>query len=132
MYRHPEARRKKAVCQMNLSLDHIQLAIPANSEAACRTFWGATIGLTEIEKPVALKPRGGCWFALNGAELHLGVADAFEPAGKAHPGFRVSGLQALADRLVSMGHRVTWDKAIKNRQRFFTTDPFGNRLEFLE
>jgi len=62
---------------MNLSLDHIQIAVPKGAETAYRAFWGDVIGLREIEKPEALKPRGGCWFSLGGAELHLGVGDPF-------------------------------------------------------
>ncbi len=117
---------------MSLALDHIQLAIPAGSEKACRDFWGGVIGLNEIQKPEALKQRGGCWFDLDGSELHLGVEEPFAPAKKAHPGFRVTGIEALANRLTGANHILTWDNAIKNRRRFFTQDPFGNRLEFLE
>ncbi|MCP5036001.1 MAG: glyoxalase [Rhodobacteraceae bacterium] len=117
---------------MTPSLDHIQIAIPEGAEQTCRTFWGDIIGLTEIEKPEALKKRGGCWFDLSGSELHLGVETPFSPAKKAHPGFRVTEIKTLAERLTTNGHMVIWDDAIKDRQRFFTADPFGNRLEFLE
>lgn len=117
---------------MKLGLDHIQIAIPAGAEQTCRAFWGGMIGLRELEKPEALRARGGCWFALANAELHLGVEAPFSPAKKAHPGFRVTGINALAETLAAAGHILTWDDAIKTRARFFTEDPFGNRLEFLE
>ena len=117
---------------MTPSLDHIQLAIPRGGEAAARAFWCDLIGLVEIEKPEVLKARGGCWFQLNGAELHLGVEDPFRPAQKAHPGFQVQNLTALADMLTAANHPTTPDTDLTDRNRFFTTDPFGNRLEFIE
>jgi len=115
-----------------IALDHVQLAMPKGGEARARTFWGGVVGLAEIEKPAALKARGGCWYLLNAAELHLGVETPFSPAKKAHPGFRVKDINALADRLKAADHPLTWDASIPGRKRFFTADPFGNRLEFLE
>ncbi len=114
------------------ALDHIQLAMPAGGEAEARAFWSGLIGLAELEKPEALKARGGVWFALDGAELHLGVEPGFAPARKAHPGLRVPGIDRLATALSEAGRPVKWDDNIAGRRRFFTEDPFGNRLEFLE
>lgn len=117
---------------MTPALDHIQLAMPAGAEPAARAFWCDIIGLAEIDKPEALKSRGGVWLQLAGAELHLGVEPGFSPARKAHPGFRIPGIDALADRLTAAGYPAHWDAEIAGRRRFFTEDPFGNRLEFLE
>lgn len=117
---------------MPLVLDHIQIAIPKGGETQCRAFWGDLVGLHEIAKPEALQARGGLWFALAGSELHLGVEENFTPAQKAHPGFRTADITALAARFEIAGHELTWDTAIKGRKRFFTKDPFGNRLEFLQ
>ena len=118
-----------------LALDHVQVAAPAGCEAAARRFYGELLGLREVEKPGALRGRGGVWFALGGgAQLHVGVADPFSPALKAHPGLRVSGvaaIEALADRLRGGGAPVTWDEELAGVRRFFTADPFGNRLEVL-
>ncbi|MDJ0628535.1 MAG: VOC family protein [Rhodobacter sp.] len=117
---------------MSAVLDHVQLAIPRGGEEASRAFWQGLLGWDEIEKPRALASRGGLWIALDGSELHLGVEEPFVPARKAHPGFRVAAIDDLAHRLTARGHSVTWDDAIAGRKRFFTEDPFGNRLEFLE
>jgi len=113
---------------MTLSLDHIQIAIPEGGEDQARAFWTGLIGLTEVPKPGLLAGRGGCWFQLDEQELHLGVEAPFQPAKKAHPGFLTTDIDALAKSLPS----VTWDRAIPDRRRFFTQDPFGNRLEFIE
>ncbi len=113
-------------------IDHIQLAIPAGAEDACRSFWVALLGFKELEKPAPLRPRGGAWFARGGIEVHLGVQTDFAPAKKAHPAFAVTGLDNLSDALARAGHPVRWDGTIEKRRRFFTDDPVGNRIEFLE
>ena len=37
----------------------------------------------------------------------------------------------LAARVAAVGHRVSWDVELAPRRRFFTDDPFGNRIEIL-
>ncbi|MBS8225667.1 VOC family protein [Vannielia litorea] len=117
---------------MTLGLDHLQLAMPAGEEEAARAFWCGILGLAELEKPEALKARGGLWFELAGAELHLGVETPFAPAKKAHPGLTTPDAEQTAQALQAAGHPVAWDESIPDRKRFFSEDPFGNRLEFLE
>lgn len=67
-------------------LHHVQLAIPAGGEDACRAFWGGVLGLREVAKPPVLAARGGCWFRGDALEVHLGVEKPFAPARKANPG----------------------------------------------
>jgi catechol 2,3-dioxygenase-like lactoylglutathione lyase family enzyme len=112
-------------------LHHVQLAIPPGGEEQCRAFWGEVLGMTELEKPPALAARGGCWFRSGGLEIHLGVESEFVAAGKAHPGIVVGDLQTLAQRLDAGGALVTWDDNFPGFDRFYSSDPFGNRLEFL-
>ncbi|MEE9387241.1 MAG: glyoxalase [Paracoccaceae bacterium] len=114
-----------------MQLDHVQLAIPAGSEPECRKFWGGVIGLQELEKPPQLAARGGAWFATGNIEIHLGVDASFIPAKKALPAFVVAEIDTLAARLEKANHPVRWDDAIAGRQRFFTDDPVGNRVEFI-
>jgi hypothetical protein len=73
------------------------------------------------------------WFALGGSELHIGVEEPFAPARKAHPAFRFTAdeLDELATRLATVGERVEWDDSLPNVRRFYTADPWGNRLELL-
>jgi catechol 2,3-dioxygenase-like lactoylglutathione lyase family enzyme len=112
-------------------LDHIQLAMPANEEAKAKTFYGNLLGLKEIEKPEALRTRGGCWFQLGDLQLHLGVEEDFKPAKKAHPAFRVDHYEDLQKRLREAGFTVTPDDLLRDVERFYTYDPFENRLEFI-
>lgn len=114
------------------ALHHVQLAIPAGGEDACRVFWAGVLGMDELEKPPVLAARGGCWFRGGGVEVHLGVEQDFAPARKAHPGVLVRDLRALAEVLETAGVDVAWDPEFPGHDRFYAHDPFGNRLEFLE
>ncbi len=68
-------------------IDHVQLAAPAGCEDDARAFFGELLGLDEIEKPEALRARGGAWFQVGAQQLHVGVEPGFAPARKAHPAF---------------------------------------------
>lgn len=113
-------------------LDHIQIAIPEGGEATAREFWIDALGLKELSKPEPLRERGGLWLSLGQVELHLGIEKEFSPARKAHPGFAVDDLDAVAAQIEASGQTPRWDTTLKDRRRFFTEDPFGNRLEFLQ
>jgi catechol 2,3-dioxygenase-like lactoylglutathione lyase family enzyme len=116
-----------------VGLAHVQVAAPPRCEPRARRFYGELLGLRELEKPDALRARGGVWFALGAAQLHVGVQEPFSPARKAHPALlaRTDELDGLAERLTGAGVEVRWDAAIDGVRRFFAEDPFGNRLEFV-
>ncbi|MFC4944619.1 VOC family protein [Pseudonocardia sp. GCM10023141] len=113
-------------------LHHVQLAMPAGAEDGARAFYAGLLGLTEIAKPPVLAARGGAWFGAGGVELHLGVEAEFRPARKAHPGIVVTDLDALGERLAAGGVAAEWDDGFPGHRRFYASDPFGNRLEFLQ
>ncbi len=115
---------------MLTALDHVQLAMPAGEEEAARRFYGDLLGMKEAEKPPKLAARGGCWFQGNGFQVHLGVEKDFRPAKKAHPCFRVANLDTLEQTLSAAGYEVIWDSEIPGVRRFYSQDPFGNRIEF--
>jgi predicted enzyme related to lactoylglutathione lyase len=98
-----------------IGLDHVQVASPIGGE------------------PDALQGRGGVWFACGAQQLHVGVVDDFAPATKAHPALRVhkEDLDPIAERLLAAGGTVHWDDAIPDLRRFYTVDPWGNRIELL-
>jgi catechol 2,3-dioxygenase-like lactoylglutathione lyase family enzyme len=112
-----------------VGVDHVQVAAPAGCEPAARDFYGGLLGMREIPKPAALQAGGGVWFACGGDEIHVGVEDPFAPARKAHPGLLADDADALAERLAAAGCEVAWDERIAGVRRFYTADPFGNRLE---
>jgi catechol 2,3-dioxygenase-like lactoylglutathione lyase family enzyme len=114
------------------SLDHVQLAAPPGSEDLLRDYYVDVLGMAEVDKPPALAARGGCWFEAGSLRLHLGIEQDFRPARKAHPGIAVTGIAAFAERVAARGATVTWDGDLPGHRRFYSHDPVGNRLEFLE
>jgi hypothetical protein len=112
-------------------LDHVQLAMPTGEEEKARAFFGTVLEMQEETKPEPLASRGGCWFRSGGVLLHLGVERDFVAQKKAHPAFCVRDLAGLADRLKAAGYPVIWDETLPSRRRFFTSDPFGNRIELM-
>lgn len=117
-----------------LGIDHCQLAAPPGCEEQARAFFGELLGLEEVQKPSALRARGGVWFSAGAQQLHVGIEADFAPALKAHPALlvRPGQLDALAARLIAAGVPVVWDRGLPGRPRFHTSDPWGNRLELIE
>ncbi len=119
-----------------VGLHHVQVAAPLGCEDAARAFYGGLLGLPELDKPLLLALRGGCWFRAGASELHVGVDDPFTPATKAHPALLVGSEQALGElaaSLVEAGVEVRWaDEAeIAGQRRFYVSDPWGNRIEVI-
>ena len=116
-----------------MKLDHVQLAGPPGCEGGARDFYGGLLGLEEIPKPEPMRASGGVWFRAGAGELHIGIEDPFAPARKAHPALRVdpAELDAIAQTLHDAGAPVDWDDRYPGVRRFYTADPFGNRIEIL-
>ena len=115
-----------------LDIHHVQLAMPAGAEAVAEGFYADLLGLSRLDKPEALRGRGGCWFGSSHLQVHLGVDPNFAPARKAHPAFLVSALEPLERRLETAGVPIVRDTQLLGYRRFYVADPFGNRLEFIE
>jgi catechol 2,3-dioxygenase-like lactoylglutathione lyase family enzyme len=115
-----------------VGLDHLQLAMPRGKETEARAFYAGILGLTELQKPPNLAPRGGVWFSIGSQQLHLGVEQDFRPAKKAHPAFLVRDLRGLCARLEQHGFSPYEDEPLVGYERCYVADPFGNRLELLE
>ncbi len=114
-------------------IDHVQLAIPVGGESLARRFYGELLGLTEITKPPNLAARGGVWFQCGPLQLHLSIESDFRPAKKAHPALLVSDLIGLLHTLTVAGCEVKSDlEPVQGLHRAFTSDPFGNRIEFVQ
>ena len=123
-----------------IRLHHLQVSCPVGGEGAARRFYADGLGLTEVEKPTALRGRGGAWFRAYDelgtvtAEVHVGVEDPCVPARTAHPGFVVPDLAGIASALADLGFEVdeTERHTFAGYLRFHTHDPAGNRVEVLQ
>ncbi|MGH9079705.1 MAG: VOC family protein [Acidimicrobiales bacterium] len=114
-------------------IDHVQLAMPAGpgAEARAEAFFEGLLGLPRVQKPPELAVRGGCWFELGPAKVHLGADGDFRPARKAHPALVVSNLDALCRVLEPAGHAVLRTEDVPGRPQWYVDDPFGNRIELI-
>lgn len=117
---------------MLLSVDHIQIAMPAGREEEACAFYAGVLGLAEVEKPAALSRRGGCWFESGTVKVHLGVDPDFHPAAKAHPAFLVGDLAVMERRALAADAIVKRDVALDGYARIHVFDPFGNRIELMQ
>jgi catechol 2,3-dioxygenase-like lactoylglutathione lyase family enzyme len=115
-----------------LRLDHVQLAIPPDGEAAARHFYGGVLGLLEVPKPEAMRARGGLWFDAGAFHLHLGIEPGMRPSVKMHPALVVTELAAWRQRLLDAGFEWRDADDLPDVRRGHTKDPFGNRIELIE
>jgi catechol 2,3-dioxygenase-like lactoylglutathione lyase family enzyme len=112
-------------------IHHVQLAMPAGGEAAAERFYAELLGMTPLPKPPHLVARGGCWFACGDFQLHVGVEAPFAPARKAHPAVLVSDIASVRASIAARGHEIVEDTQLDGFERFYTSDPFGNRIEII-
>lgn len=117
---------------MLIDIDHVQIAAPPGSEPAARDFFSSVLGLPEVQKPPSLQAAGGCWFQLGPRQLHVGIDADFRAAGKAHVAVAASDLGELFRRLEAAGFACRWDDSVKEVRRFYSHDPWDNRIEFTE
>jgi len=115
-----------------LSIEHVQLAMPAGMEQRAREFYQGLLGIPEVPKPPAFAGRGGAWFERGHLKIHLGVEMDFRPARKAHPALLVSNLESLVSQLKAHDLKIVEDDPLEGYLRVYVSDPFGNRIELLE
>ncbi|HEX2021672.1 MAG TPA: VOC family protein [Candidatus Thermoplasmatota archaeon] len=113
-------------------LSHVNVAMPPGQEAAARAFYRDLLGMTEVPKPEPMRTRGGVWFDAGGLDVHVSPEEEpREPDGQRHFGLEVKDVEAMRTRLEAAGHATDAGRPVPWR-RFFSRDPFGNRIEFHE
>jgi catechol 2,3-dioxygenase-like lactoylglutathione lyase family enzyme len=116
-----------------IGIHHVQITAPAGQEQAAREFYCKVMGFKEIEKPAALKARGGLWLAVGDLQVHVGVeAGGERSATKAHLAYQVTDLAKWRDRLGKAGVKILDSVPIPGFARFEFRDPFGNRVELIQ
>jgi catechol 2,3-dioxygenase-like lactoylglutathione lyase family enzyme len=117
-----------------LSLDHVQVAIPAGAEEIARSFYIGILGFREQQKPAAMAGRNSIWFASGPVSLHLGIeaASDFHAATRAHPAFIVDNLDEIVAACQRASFATRPDTPIGDFRRTHVFDPFGNRIELMQ
>lgn len=111
-------------------LHHAQVFYPAREEAVARRFYGAPLGLAEIERPRTL--RDGLWFQAGPGHVHLSVDDDLGLHPRRHFAIRVDDLDVLTARLRAEGTEIEEATVIPGWRRCYAVDPFGNRIELVD
>ena len=114
-----------------IELDHTTLCIPAGGEDRARAFFTGLLGIAEIAKPNDGNRTDGCWFDLGAQQLHLLIDEPFAPSKRAHIALTVADLAAVRAQMAGAGLPIADFLPSDGRERFFSEDPFGNRLEFI-
>lgn len=117
-----------------LRLQHASVPRPSGEEAQQRAvdFYAGVLGLEHIPKPRTFADRiEVTWFRVGDDEVHVYAAGPNEqaPHSEAHFCLLVDDLKGTRDRLEGAGCRCEDAFPIPNRPRFYTYDPFGNRIE---
>lgn len=116
-------------------LQHVSIPMPSDGHAKARRFYGEILGMPEVPQPISLTHDSVVWFDAggDGQEVHCFVNDPFSPGCiEAHLCLQVDDLEEMRARLA--GHGVTPEETIviRNRPRYFLTDPFGNKVEIVQ
>lgn len=120
-----------------VSIQHVQVNVPAAKAEEARRFYGELLGLEAMERPGSLSGAGrdGAWYRIGEwQELHLYFNPdvGFDPsASSQHPALIADDLAGLRSRLSDAGIDLEEAVPIAGRERFFARDPGGNRVEFL-
>jgi catechol 2,3-dioxygenase-like lactoylglutathione lyase family enzyme len=110
-------------------LDHCSVLI--TDVARSRRFYRDLLGLKEIARPktfdfVAL------WFDLGGQQLHLLLKDRPDTISPRHFALRVADVAAARAYLQAQGVPTQETTPIPHCDRFFISDPDGNRIEIIQ
>ncbi len=116
-----------------VGVHHVQVMIGPGEEERARAFYVGVLGLREVEKPEALRGRGGLWLAAGEIGVHIGVEEGADRRGtRAHVAYAVTRLATWRERLVAAGVEVIEGVPIPGYERLEFRDPFGNRVELIQ
>jgi catechol 2,3-dioxygenase-like lactoylglutathione lyase family enzyme len=112
-----------------VGLDHVNVTTPEELEDQVLDFYATCLGLERIDKPAGTRPAGG-WFRAGSTEIHVSI-DEHNPQKAPHFGLVVSDFSAALESIRAAGCHVEQARPIPGRERCFTTDPAGNRVELI-
>ena len=117
-----------------VSLSHVNITVPAEAEAAAKTFYQTVLGLKEIPKPAGTRQNLGAWYELGGLQLHLSVEEkATNAASDRHVCYVVVDIVVAERHMRDAGTEIIPDpRPIAGVKRFYVRDPGGNLIEVAE
>lgn len=116
---------------MVITLDHVNVTVPAALEAVTKEFYGGILGLNQVPKPATAR-QTGAWYQIGETQLHLSVDDEPAELSSRHICFTVSDLAAAEKRFRTAGVEIIPDpRPAPGSPRFYVRDPGGNQLEIV-
>jgi len=117
-----------------VSLSHVNITVPAEAEAAAKTFYQTVLGLKEIPKPAGTRQNLGAWYELGGLQLHLSVEEkATNAASDRHVCYVVADIAVAERHIRDSGAEIISDpRPIAGVKRFYVRDPGGNLIEITQ
>ena len=115
-------------------LQHVSLPIPEGCQDEGRAFYGGLLGMPEKPVPGSRAGAGLVWFEAGAGELEVHLVPdpaGLVPGAKRHLCLEVEDVEGLRGRLEAAGVETEDAPPIRNRPRFYCSDPFGNRLELV-
>ncbi len=116
-------------------LQHVSIPIPADGHADARRFFGETLGMREVPQPSTLAHNSVVWFDASGdgQEVHCFVDEPYRPGcADQHLCLQVDDLAEMRSQLQQHDVEPEETIVIRNRPRFFVSDPFGNKIELVQ
>ncbi|HSS18760.1 MAG TPA: VOC family protein [Pyrinomonadaceae bacterium] len=115
-----------------VTLDHVNVTVPAEHEEATKQFYASVVGLPEIPKPAGSRQNMGAWYQLGDVQLHLSVEEVQQTSDR-HIGYEVVDIGKAEQQFSSAGIEIIPDKRPQaGRSRFYVRDPGGNLLEITQ
>ncbi len=113
-------------------IQHVTLIVQDLQRAAAS--YREVLGLQEIAIPTTFVAAGMKvrWFQIGAQQLHLLQGSEPNQVSARHPAFQVADAQAARADLRARGLELDEDVPIPGADRFFLTDPDGNRIEIIE
>jgi catechol 2,3-dioxygenase-like lactoylglutathione lyase family enzyme len=110
-------------------IDHCSVIITDVERS--RRFYRDLLGLEEIHKPRTFD-FVVVWFDLGNQHLHLLLKDRPDSISARHFALRVTDAKAARDYFRSHGVAIAETTLIPGADRFFISDPDGNRIEIIQ
>ena len=110
-------------------LDHATLIVTDAAQA--REFYGTGLGLREIAPPKEFD-FPAIWYDLGGQYLHLLVKPEPDTPSPRHICFCTPDAAEAREHFRKLGISTSETVKIAAADRFFVTDPDGNRVELLQ
>lgn len=118
---------------MVIALQHVNVTVSPELEAATKEFYGSVLGLQQVAKPSTSR-QSGAWYQIGPNQLHLSVeTEERGPLSSRHICFTVDDLNAVEARFREAGVEIIPDaRPAPGTARFYVRDPAGNMLEIVQ